>query len=140
MHRRPLGRGRWLAALAAVVIVVGCLLPWWQVGGGAGEMPVTSENGFVGSGILVFFTALATIALFTLPYATDRPVAIDRALSYAALVAVGWIGLVIRIVDLASVNVDAILPQRAPGLWLTALGLILLSRATYEIAREPAYR
>ena len=65
---------------------------------------------------------------------------IDRALSYAALVAVGWIGLVIRIVDLASVNVDAILPQRAPGLWLTALGLILLSRATYEIAREPAYR
>jgi hypothetical protein len=140
MHRRPLGRGRRLAALAAVIIVIGCLLPWWQVGGGTGEMPLFSENGFVGSGILVFFTALATIALFTLPYATDRPVAIDRAVSYIALAVVGWIGLAIRLVTLASVNVDAILPQRAPGLWLAALGLITLSRAAYESAREPAYR
>ena len=140
MHRRPLGRGRRLAALAAVIIVIGCLLPWWQVGGGTGEMPLFSENGFVGSGILVFFTALATIALFTLPYATDRPVAIDRAVSYIALAVVGWIGLAIRLATLASVNVDAILPQRAPGLWLAALGLITLSRAAYEIAREPAYR
>jgi hypothetical protein len=140
MHRRPLGRGRRLAAIAAVIIVIGCLLPWWQVGGGTGEMPLFSENGFVGSGILVFFTALATIALFTLPYATDRPVAIDRAVSYIALAVVGWIGLAIRLVTLASVNVDAILPQRAPGLWLAALGLITLSRAAYEIAREPAYR
>ncbi len=139
MHRRPLGRGRRLAALAAVILVVGCLLPWWQVGGGDG-LPLTSENGFVGSGIHVFFTALATIALFTLPYATDRPVAIDRALSYIALAAVGWIGLVIRAVGLAAVNAEAIFPQRAPGLWLTAVGLILLSRAAYEIAREPAYR
>jgi hypothetical protein len=139
VHRRPLGRGRRLAALAAVIIVVGCLLPWWQVGGGDG-LPLTSENGFVGSGILVFFTALATIALFTLPYATDRPVAIDRALSYGGLAIVGWIGLVVRAASLAIVNLDAILPTRAPGLWLTALGLILLSRATYEIARNPAYR
>ena len=139
MHRRPLGRGRWLAALAALIIVVGCLLPWWQVGGGDG-LPVTSENGFVGSGILVFFAALATIALFTLPYATERPVAIDGALSYVALAAVGWIGLVIRAVQLAMVNVDAIFPQRAPGLWLAALGLIFLGRAAYEIARDPARR
>ena len=90
----------------------------------------------------MFFAALATIALFTLPYATDRPVAIDRALSYVALVIVGWIGLVVRVVELVAVNVtiESILPQRAPGLWLAALGLIVLSRATYEIAREPAYR
>lgn len=139
MHRRPLGRGRRLAALAAAIIVVGCLLPWWQVGGGDG-LPLTSENGFVGSGILVFFAALATIALFTLPYASDRPVAIDRTLSYVGLAAVGWIGLVVRLVTLASINIDAILPTRAPGLWLTALGLITLSRAAYEIARDPAHR
>ena len=139
MHRRPLGRGRRLAALAALVIVIGCLLPWWQVGGGDG-LPANSGNGFFGSGNLVFFTALATIALFTLPYATDRPVGVDRGLSYIGLVVVGWIGLAIRVVELAVVNVDAILPQRAPGLWLAALGLIMLSRAAYEIAREPAYR
>ena len=81
MHRRPLGRGRRLAALAAVIIVVSCLLPWWQLGGGDGNLTINSRNGFFGSGILVFITALSTIALFTLPYATERPVAIDRALS-----------------------------------------------------------
>jgi hypothetical protein len=139
MHRRPLGRGRRLAALAAVIIVVGCLLPWWQVGGG-GDLPLNSQNGFVGSGILVFFSALATIALFTLPYATERPVAVDRGLSYAALAIVGWIGLVLRFISHATVNVQAVLPDRGPGLWLAALGLILLSRAAYEISREPVYR
>jgi len=122
-----------------VIIVVGCLLPWWQVGGGDG-LPLISQNGFVGSGILVFFVALATIALFTLPYATDRPVGIDRALSYGALAVVGWIGLAIRVVELAAVNIQAILPTRGPGAWLAALGLILLSRAVYDIAREPSIR
>ena len=122
-----------------MIIVVACLLPWWQVGGGDG-LPLYSENGFVGSGILVFFVALATIALFTLPYSTDRPVGIDRALSYGALAIVGWIGLLVRVVELATVNVGAILPTRGPGAWLAALGLILLSRAVYDIAREPSIR
>ena len=27
-----------------------------------------------------------------------------------------------------------------PGLWLVAIGLAILSRATYDMAREPAYR
>jgi hypothetical protein len=139
MHRRPLGRGRRLAALAAVIIVVSCLLPWWQLGGGD-SLPIHSRNGFFGSGILVFFTALSTIALFTLPYATERPIAIDRALTYVGLAVVGWIGWLIWVVEFASINVDAIMPQRAPGLWLAALGLITLSRAAYEIAREPTYR
>jgi hypothetical protein len=135
MHRRPLGRGRRLAAIAALVIVVGCLLPWWQVGGGGG-LPPTSENAFSGSGIAVFLAALGTIALVTLPYAGERPVAIDRALSYIFLVAIGWIGFAVRLVQLATVNLQAIFPDRAPGLWLAALGLVILGRAAYEIARE----
>jgi len=139
MHRRPLGRGRMLAALAAIVILVGCFLPWWQVGGGD-SLPAMSENAFSGSGIVVVLAALGTIALVTLPYATDRPVGLDRALSYLILVALGWIGLVIRFAGLATVNVGAILPDRAPGIWLAALGLVVLSRAVYEIAREPERR
>ena len=138
MHRRPLGRGRRLAAIAALVILVGCFLPWWQMGGG-GTLPPESGNAFDASGILVVFIALATIALFTLPYATERPVGIDRALSYAALTIVGWIGVGLRFVDLFSVGAIG-LPDRAPGLWIVVAGLLLLSRATYEIAGERVYR
>ncbi len=138
MHRRPLGRGRRLAALAALVIVVGCLLPWWQFGGGDG-LPSRTGNAFEGSGILVILTALATIFLVALPYASDRPVAIDRAFSYIAILAVGTLGLVLRVVDLAGIGAVG-LPDRAPGLWLAGLGLVLLARAAYEVAREPSVR
>jgi len=134
MHRRPLGRGRRLAALAALIIVIGCFLPWWQFGGDAG-LPIRSGNAFEGAGILVFFAALAVIALVTLPYATDRPVSIDRGLSYVAIVAVGWIGLVLRAFDLFQVGALG-LPTTSPGLWLSALGLAILSRAAYDITRE----
>jgi len=140
MHRRPLGRGRQLAALAAVIIVCGCLLPWWQFGGDVGELTKLQGNAFEGSGILVFFAALATIALLALPYAAgDRPVAIDRPISYAAVVIVGWLGLIIRAIGLATTGFLA-LPDRAPGLWLAAIGLIILSRAVYDLSKEPTLR
>ena len=140
MHRRPLGRGRRLAVLAALIIIVGCLLPWWQFGGGAGELTRFQGNAFEGSGILVFFAALATIALLALPYAAgDRPVAIDRTLSYGAVAVVGGIGLLIRVIDLATKGALA-LPDKAPGLWLAAVGMIVLSRAVYDLARESAAR
>ena len=138
MHRRPLGRGRLLAALAALVIIVGCILPWWRLGGEEG-LPPTTGNAFDGAGIIPFFVALAVLALLTLPYASDRPVGIDRTLSYVALVVVGWIGLVLKAIDLASAGAIA-LPDRAPGMWIAALGLVLLSRAVYDIRREPSWR
>ena len=139
MHRRPLGRGRQLAALASLVIVVGCLLPWWHVGGGAGEIPANGGNAFEGSGIIVFFVALATLALLALPYAAgDVPVGLDRSLSFVILTIVGWLGLVIRVVDLGTAGALG-LPDRAPGLWLAAVGLAILSRAVYDIAREPRF-
>src|SRR5258706_13270234 len=140
MHRRPLGRGRRLAVLAAVIVVVGCLLPWWQFGGGIGELSKLSGNAFEGSGILVFFAALATIALLALPYAAgDKPVGIDRSISYAAVAVIGWIGLLLRAIDLGTKGALA-LPDRAPGLWLAILGLILLSRAAYDLTRERSIR
>jgi hypothetical protein len=118
MHRRPLGRGR----------------RWWQFGGGDG-LPLRSGNAFDGAGILVLFSALATIALVTLPYATDRPVSFDRGISYLAIVVVGWIGLALRAFDLFAIGALG-LPNTAPGLWLSAIGLAILSRAVYEIAGE----
>jgi len=145
MHRRPLGRGRTLAALGAVLLVVGCVLPWWQLGGASG-IPAIGGNGFEGAGIIVFLVGIATLALVALPYAVgDRPVGIDRWLSYLLLTALGWIGLGIRLVGLLidgafHFTEPAQVFTNGPGLWLVIIGLILLSRATYDMAREPAYR
>jgi hypothetical protein len=136
MHRRPLGAGRRLAAFASVLIVAACFLPWWQTSTELG-LPPRTGNAFDGSGVLVFFAALAIIALLALPYAAgDVPVGLDRPLSFLVTTVVGWIALIARLVDLALANVDAVFPQRAYGLWLAALGLILLSRAVYDIRRE----
>jgi hypothetical protein len=121
-----------------VIIIAACLLPWWGFGGGDG-LPATSGNAFEGSGIVVFFVALATIALLALPYAAgDVPVALDRSLSFVILTIVGWLGLAIRVVDLGALGALG-LPDRAAGLWLAALGLALLSRAVYDISREPRF-
>jgi hypothetical protein len=136
MQRRPMGNGRRLAALASIVIAAACFLPWWQSSTDGG-LPALSGNAFAGSGVIVFFIALAVIALLALPYAAgDVPVALDRPLSFMILAVVGWVALAIRVVDLATTNVEAILPMRGYGLWLAALGLALLSRAVYDISRE----
>jgi hypothetical protein len=135
MHRRPLGRGRQLAAIAAAIVIIGCLLPWWGFGGGDG-LPARSGNAFDGSGIIVFYVALATVALLALPYAAgDVPVALDRSLTFVIVVVIGWLALAIRVFNLWSLGALG-LPDRAPGLWIAALGLIVLSRAVYDIARE----
>jgi hypothetical protein len=136
MHRRPLGAGRRLAGLASIVIVIACFLPWWQTSSDLG-LPARSGNAFDGSGVIVFFVALAVIALLALPYAAgDVPIGLDRSLSFLILAVVGWLALAIRVVDLGLTSVDAVLPHRAYGLWLAAIGLIVLSRAVYHIARE----
>jgi len=136
MHRRPLGAGRRLAALGAILIVVACFLPWWQSSGEFGLTPL-SNNAFDGPGALVFYAALAIIALLALPYAAgDVPVGIDRPLSFVIVTVVAWIAIVIHVIGIATRDLEALLPQRAYGLWLAVLGLIVLSRAVYHIGRE----
>ena len=145
MHRRPLGRGRSLAAVGAVIILVGCVLPWWELSR-PGGLPPIGGNAFEGSGILVFLAGLATLALLALPYAVgDRPTGIDRPLSYAILAVVGWLGFAWRVVDLLMAGAFRFTePAQAftngPGMWIAALGLAVLSRAVYQMTREPAYR
>jgi hypothetical protein len=144
MHRRPVGRSRFLAALGALVALVGCFLPWWTVGGTNG-LPVLTGTGFESLGILVFAAAIATLALVTLPYASERPVPADRWSSYAIIAAVGWLGFGYRVVDLATIRAfsfdePADLITRIPGLWLAGIGLVILARATYEMLHEPRLR
>jgi len=140
MHRFPLGRGRWLAGASAVVMLIGCVLPWYTVGGTIGGLPPYTGNAFESTGILVFLAALSTLALVALPYAAgDRPLALDRWLVYLVILVIGVIGFALRLVDILS-KVGFQLPDKAPGLWLVAIGLIGLARATYEIAQTQERR
>ena len=136
MHRRPMGRARQVAGLAAVVLVFSCFLPWFGTSTEAGLPPI-SGNAFSGSGVLVFFVGLAIIALLALPYATgDRPVTLDRPLSFLILTVIGWLALALRAVDLAAANLEVLFPTRAYGLYVAAIALIVLSRAVYDMRRE----
>ena len=135
LHRRSLGRGRWVAAVSAIVIVVGCVLPWFRAGGAEG-IPALEGNGFFGTGILSFLAALATLALVALPYAMgDRPVAVDRWWVYAALAVTAALGLLLRSVGIAldSGGFGTMLPDRAPGVWLAVAGVVGLAFATAEL-------
>jgi len=145
MQRRPLGRGRTLAGLSAPLLVVGSILRWWVVGGATG-ITARSGNGFEGSGIIVFVVGVVALALVVLPYAVgDRPVALDRWLLFAILAVTGWIGLAWHVVDLAFVGAfqfsePSEIVTNGPGIWLSGVGLVVLSRAVFEVAAEPPRR
>jgi hypothetical protein len=144
MHRRPVRRSRLLVAIGALVVVVGCFLPWWTRVAPEG-LPALSGTAFEGMGIVVFAAAIAMLALVTLPYASERPVRADRWPSYALLAAIGWLALGYRIVDLASLrafsfNQPADFVTAIPGLWLAVIGLAMVTRAAYEMRQEPPLR
>ena len=86
MHSRSLGGGRRLALLGAIVVIVGCLLPWYTVGGD-GSLPPEVYRAFTyPQGLVVFLAGLGTLALVALPYAMGpRPVALDRGLFFGVL-------------------------------------------------------
>ncbi len=111
MHRRPVPRSRLLAAVGAIVAIVGCVLPWWTVGGADG-LPLRSGNAFASYGILVFAASIATLALVL-------DLFLVRAFAFRE-------------------PVDAL--TRIPGLWVAFIGLAMLARATFEMAREPRLR
>ncbi len=140
-HRRPLGRGRVVAAFSAILMLVACVLPWFRAGGSDG-IPAITGNAFEGPGIVVFLAALATLALVAFPYATgDRPMALDRWWAYAAAAAAAAAGLLARVASIASEagGLATMLPDRAPGLWLAAagvLGVIFVVADLYGERRE----
>jgi hypothetical protein len=139
MHRRPLGNGRRLAFLGALVLLVGCVLPWYTVGGDGGLPPMV-YRAFDSTGFAAFLAALATLALVALPYAAgERPVGVDRGLAFGILAAVALAGVVLWIPNVVDAP-EGLLPDRAYGFWLSAVGAIVMARAAYQIMLEPPHR
>jgi hypothetical protein len=139
MHRRPLGGGRRLAALGALVAVIGCLLPWYVLGGD-GDLPEIVYRAFDGWGMLVFLGGIGTLALVTLPYAAgERPVAIDHPLAFGLLAAMAVVGILLWIPGVLDAP-EGMLPDRAYGYWIAVVGTIIMARAAYDIALEPPHR
>jgi len=136
MHRRPLGNGRRLAVIGAVLLVIGSLLPWYVLGGDGG-LPRHVYRAFDGTGIISFFAGLGTLALIALPYAAgERPVALDRALSFALLAVAAIAGVLLWIPSVLDAP-SGLLPTVAYGYWIAVLGAIVLARAAYDIWLEP---
>ncbi len=140
MHRRPLGSGRRLALIGAIIVVIGSLLPWYTLGGGPGQLTPLVYRAFDGTGILAFMAALATLALVALPYAAgERPLAIDRGLAFGLLAVLALAGLVLWIPSILEAP-EGLLPSRGYGFWITVVGSIVMARAAYDISLEPPHR
>jgi len=124
-----------VAAIASLVLLVACVLPWYTAGGGSG-IPAVTGNAFEGAGIVVFLVSLATLALIALPYAAgDVPIGIDGWRSFAVLAALGLVAYVVRLFGLVTgpAGPGSLTPDRAPGLWLAGIALIALSWAAFDI-------
>jgi hypothetical protein len=116
-------------------------LPWWRHGGSPG-LPEVTVTGLAGAGIVVFLAAVLALALVVLPYASDRPLAIDRPASFVVVTVLGAIGFVVTLLQIVEPGgLAAIrLPNESPGLWIAAGGLALMGWGTSEMLSERPQR
>ncbi|HUG48795.1 MAG TPA: hypothetical protein VMP67_10335 [Candidatus Limnocylindria bacterium] len=134
MTRRALGRGRLIVVVGAIVALAGIVPPWWRVGGTV--TPAISGNGFEGAGILVFLAALGLLALVVLPFTRrEGEAAIDRPSSYVLLAMLAIGGFILRVLEINGMEALA-LPDRAPGLWLSGAGLLIVAWGVAELLNE----
>ena len=136
MSRRSLGRGRLVVVLGALVVIAGSLPTWWAVGGTVTEEQVGNAFDFPASGIVVFLAAVLMLFLVVLPYATrEGKVGIDRPLSYGLLILLAVAAFGLRVYQIYGFG-GLQLPDRAPGLYVTALGLLVCCWALVELLAE----
>ena len=92
--RRGLGRGRSLIAIGAILGVISMPLAWQTAGGVV--LPVSTDWGFSGTGVLMFLASLLMLALIVVPFTTEtHRFLLDRPMAYAVLLVVGIAGLVL---------------------------------------------
>ena len=134
--RRGLGRGRTLIAIGAVLSAVATFLPWVTAAGAVRDP--RPYDGFIGPGGIMFLAALAMLAIIVLPYTTrTQHVAIDRAVVYLGLVAVGVGALAVTVLDLMAIEGNkSLAPLDAPGLWLATAGMAMATWGVLELFAE----
>lgn len=140
MHYATPMRGRWIVAIGAIILVGSSLLPWWQIGGGVGELSTQSSIGIsdprVPGVFVMFLAAIACLLLVTLPFASEKPIPIDHPVVYLGLLALAVFAYVWSVALLAQRLLVPWPPTRGWGFWLAAVGLILLARGVFEVFEE----
>ena len=142
MQHTTATRGHWLIAIGAIVIVGSCFLQWWQIGGGVNELPAQTGIG-VSEGrvfLMVFLPAVASVMLLTLPFASEKPVAIDHPLSYLGLFALILAGYAWNLVSQVQRQLVPWPPQYGFGFWLAAVGMVFFARGVWEVFDESRQR
>jgi len=137
--RRGLGRGRTLIAIGSVLAIISMPLAWQTAGGIV--LPVSTDWGFSGTGVVMFIAAVLMLALIVLPFTTEtREVALDRPVVFLALLAAGIGGLAVAVIDLVGGEEQySLTPLDAPGLWLAMLGMAVATWGVLELfAEKPA--
>jgi hypothetical protein len=136
VSRRSLGRGRLIVVIGALTVLAGSLPAWWTVGGVVQEAQSGNAFDFPSTGIVVFLAAVAMLFLVVLPFATRYgEAAIDRPLAYGLLLLLALVAFGIRLYQIYSFD-GLGLPDRAPGLYVTAAGLLILCWSTVELLAE----
>ena len=137
MTRRSIGRARLVVSLGAVLTLAGTFPAWWTVGGRVTEALSGNAFDFPSSGIVVFLAAVAMLFIVVLPYARrDGEAGIDRPLGYGLLwlAAVGALALrAWQVSEFGGLG----LPDRSPGLWLAAAGLLVVAAGVIDMLGEP---
>ena len=129
-NMRSRSNGRRLSGFGAILVVLGALPSWWTLGGG--NTPAITGNAFSADsiGVFAFFSALALLAILIAPDAVGEQLPIDAwplhvglvsAASLAFLAAASEAAIRATGSELSLAVVFA--PPRAPGLWVTLLGL-----------------
>jgi hypothetical protein len=134
---RGIGRGRLVIAAGALLIAVGCFLPWWSVGGTVTELH--SGNAFDSVlGTLVFASALAMVAVMVMPYASrDRYSRLDRFSVYLLLFLICAASFATRMYQISLPTFAGLgLPQSIPGAWLSGVGLVVVLFGLFELLNE----
>jgi hypothetical protein len=126
---RPPSRYRMPILLGSLLMIVAGFLPWWHAGGetvNGVPVPASSGIGLEGAGIVIFWAAIAALALLDIGYMRGRwGFVLDTPVVYLLIGLVAVAALGYRAWELWSVAFLP-LPQQSPGLAAAAVGIALL--------------